>query len=72
MKMVENFSKDYYIKKLQEAGEYLKQKAEDILLDFDTDRIHEIDISINLSIDKLTTVNVNKEYIPILIEKEEK
>lgn len=71
MNLIQPFSKKYYIEELKNAGEYLKQKAEDILLDFDTDRIKEINVSIDLKATEITTVNVNKEYLPIIINKEE-
>lgn len=71
MNLIQPFSKKYYIEELKNAGEYLKQKAEDILLDFDTDRIKEINVSIDLKAAEITTVNVNKEYLPIIINKEE-
>ena len=71
MNLIEPFSKNYYIEELKNAGEYLKQKAEDILLDFDTDRIKEINVSIDLRATEITTVKVNKEYLPIIIDKEE-
>lgn len=71
MNLIEPFSKNYYIEELKNAGEYLKQKAEDILLDFDTDRIKEINVSIDLKAMERTTVSVNKEYLPIIIDKEE-
>lgn len=71
MNLIQPFSKKYYIEELKNAGEYLKQKAEDILLDFDTDRIKEINVSIDLKTTEITTVNVNKEYLPIIINKEE-
>ena len=71
MNLIQPFSKDYYIEELKNAGEYLKQKAEDILLDFDTDRIKEINVSIDLKATEITTVKVNKEYLPIIIDKEE-
>lgn len=71
MNLIQPFSKDYYIEELKNAGEYLKQKAEDILLDFDTDRIKEINVQIDLRATEITTVKVNKEYLPIIIDKEE-
>ena len=64
-------AKSYYIEELKRIGKNIEKKAEDILLDYDTNRTREINITFNIKVDEHTTIKVNKEYLPIIIDEEE-
>lgn len=61
-------TKDYYINQIKKIGQYLIDKADYILLDFDTDRIREINIKTSLQPRGIPIVEVSKEYLPLPIE----
>lgn len=61
-KNIENYNK--YIEQIKAIGQHLIDNAENILFDFETNIIKEINIMSNIRVDEIPTVEINKSYIP--------
>lgn len=68
-KNIENYNK--YIEQIKAIGQHLIDNAENILFDFETNIIKEINIMSNIRVDEIPTVEINKSYIPKRIFNEE-
>lgn len=62
------FSKEYYKNIIKGIGEYIINHAEDYLHDFDSTRIMNLNMHINITPMEIPTVSVQKEYFPTDIE----
>lgn len=60
-----------YVKQIKAVGQHLIDNADNILNDFETEHIKEINMISNIRIDKIPTVEINKSYIPRKIFEEE-
>ena len=60
-----------YVKQIKAVGQHLIDNADNILNDFETERIREINIVSNITVDDIPTVEINKSYIPRKIFEEE-
>jgi len=63
--------KEEYINQIKAVGQHLIDNAENILNDFETEHIREINIVSNIRCDEVPTVEINKSYIPKKIFEEE-
>lgn len=53
-----------YVNQIKAVGQHLIDNAENILNDFETEHIREINIDSNIRIDEIPTVEINKSYVP--------
>lgn len=53
-----------YVNQIKAVGQHLIDNAENILNDFETEHIREINIMSNIRIDGIPTVEINKSYVP--------
>lgn len=53
-----------YVNQIKAVGQHLIDNAENILNDFETEHIREINIASNIRIDEVPTVEINKSYVP--------
>lgn len=53
-----------YVNQIKAVGQHLIDNAENILNDFETEHIREINIASNIRIDEIPTVEINKSYVP--------
>ena len=53
-----------YVNQIKAVGQHLIDNAENILNDFETEHIREINIASNIRINEIPTVEINKSYIP--------
>lgn len=53
-----------YVNQIKVVGQHLIDNAENILNDFETEHIREINIASNIRIDEIPTVEINKSYVP--------
>ena len=53
-----------YVNQIKAVGQHLIDNAENILNDFETEHIREINIASNIRINEITTVEINKSYVP--------
>ena len=53
-----------YVNQIKAVGQHLIDNAENILSDFETEHIREINIASNIRIDEIPTVEINKSYVP--------
>ena len=66
--MIKDLSgREKYIKEIKAIGQHLIDNAEDILDDMDTNLIREINISSNIRIGEIPTIDINKSYIPRMV-----
>ena len=60
-----------YVKQIKAVGQHIIDNADNILNDFETEHIKEINMISNITVDDIPTVEINKIYIPRKIFKEE-
>lgn len=60
-----------YVKQIKAVGQHIIDNADNILNDFETEHIREINMISNITIDGIPTVEINKSYIPRKIFEEE-
>lgn len=53
-----------YVNQIKAVGQHLIDNAENILNDFETEHIREINIASNIRINEIPTVEINKSYVP--------
>ena len=53
-----------YVNQIKAVGQHLIDNAENILNDFETEHIREINIASNIRIGEIPTVEINKSYVP--------
>lgn len=53
-----------YVNQIKAVGQHLIDNAENILNDFETEHIREINIASNIRINDVPTVEINKSYVP--------
>ena len=53
-----------YMNQIKAVGQHLIDNAKNILNDFETEHIREINIASNIRIDEIPTVEINKSYVP--------
>lgn len=53
-----------YVCQIKAVGQHLIDNAENILNDFETEHIREINIMSNIRINEIPTVEINKSYVP--------
>lgn len=53
-----------YVNQIKAVGQHLIDNAENILNDFETEHIREINIASNIRIDEIPTVEISKSYVP--------
>lgn len=53
-----------YVNQIKAVGQHLIDNAENILNDFETEHIREINIASNIRIDEIPTIEINKSYVP--------
>lgn len=53
-----------YVNQIKAVGQHLIDNAENILNDFETEHIREINIQSNIRLDEFPTVEINKSYVP--------
>ena len=53
-----------YVNQIKAVGQHLIDNAENILNDFETEHIREINIASNISYQDFPTVEINKSYVP--------
>lgn len=53
-----------YVNQIKAVGQHLIDNAENILNDFETEHIREINIASNIRISEIPTVEINKSYVP--------
>ena len=53
-----------YVNQIKAVGQHLVDNAENILNDFETEHIREINIASNIRINEIPTVEINKSYVP--------
>lgn len=56
--------KEEYIKEIKAIGQHLIDNAENILFDYELEKIREINIISNIRFGEIPTVEINKSYIP--------
>ena len=63
-----------YVDEIKAVGQHIIDNAENILNDFETEHIREINIMSNIRYGELPTVDINKSYAPrqIFLKKEPK
>lgn len=57
-------SKEYYLKQIDNAIAEIEDLKESLLQDYDTEKIQQIEVTIELNPLELVQVIVNKTYIP--------
>ena len=60
-----------YVKQIKAVGQHIIDNADNILNDFETEHIREINMISNITVDDIPTVEINKIYIPRKIFEEE-
>ena len=53
-----------YVNQIKAVGQHLIDNAENILNDFETEHIREINMVSNIRVDEFPTVEINKSYVP--------
>lgn len=53
-----------YVNQIKAVGQHLIDNAENILNDFETEHIREINIASTISYQDVPTVEINKSYVP--------
>lgn len=53
-----------YVNQIKAVGQHLIDNAENILNDFETEHIREINIASTIRVDEIPTVEINKSYVP--------
>ena len=53
-----------YVNQIKAVGQHLIDNAENILNDFETEHIREINIASNISYQDVPTVEISKSYVP--------
>lgn len=53
-----------YVNQIKAVGQHLIDNAENILNDFETEHIREINIASTISHQDVPTVEINKSYVP--------
>ena len=53
-----------YVNQIKAVGQHLIDNAENILNDFETEHIREINIQSNIRVGEVPTVEINKSYVP--------
>lgn len=53
-----------YVDEIKAVGQHIIDNAENILNDFESEHIREINIMSNIRFDEFPTVEINKSYVP--------
>lgn len=62
--------KQEYVNQIKAVGQHLIDNADDILFDFETEKIREINIVSNISPCEIPTIEIKKSYYPLkLLER---
>lgn len=62
--MVKNELYNKYVDEIKAVGQHIVDNAENILNDFETEHIREINIMSNIRCGEIPTVEINKSYVP--------